>query len=71
VGRRVWPTPPSVRQQATKISLGQSVTPDLQIVAFLLAKTFHRWPWEIDTEPADQVIQAWQLLNDLEPKERR
>jgi hypothetical protein len=50
--------------------MGRPVVPPYEIVAHLLGKLFHKLPSEILREPADEMILAWTLEQDLTPKER-
>jgi hypothetical protein len=51
------------------LSLGQSVKPTPEIIFYMLAKEFGKFPWEVEEQPLHYVLKAWALHAELQPKE--
>jgi hypothetical protein len=62
---------PQVRLAARRLAIGQPVVPPPEIIFHLLGAKFGMWPDEVASLPVEQVIQAWQLHAEMQPKERK
>jgi hypothetical protein len=49
--------------------MGQSVKPPPEIIFYMLAKEFGKFPWEVEEQPLCYVLKAWALHAELQPKE--
>ncbi len=58
-----------MRLAARQLSLGQSVKPTPEIIFYMLAKEFGKFPWEVEEQPLHYVLKAWALHAELQPKE--
>lgn len=52
------------------MSIGQAIIPPPEIIFHLLGKEFGMWPDEVASLPVEQVIKAWQIHAEMQPKER-
>jgi hypothetical protein len=58
-----------VRLAARQLSMGQSVKPPPEIIFYMLAKEFGKFPWEVEEQPLCYVLKAWALHAEMQPKE--
>lgn len=72
MGRRTGKTaaPIALRRTAKRLALGHSVTPEPEVMFYLLARELGTTPDVIGEKPADEVLRWWQLYSDLQPKEK-
>jgi hypothetical protein len=53
------------------MAIGQAVAPPPEIVFHILGAKFGMWPDQVASLPVEQVIAAWQLHAEMQPKERK
>ncbi len=51
------------------MSIGQSVAPSAEIIFQVLAKEFGKFPWEVADAPVEDVMRAWILHCEMQPRE--
>jgi hypothetical protein len=62
------PARPQVRLAARRLALGQSFVPPPDIIFHILAEKFGMWPDEVASLPIDQVLKAWMIHAEMQPK---
>jgi hypothetical protein len=70
VGAREQPGP-QVRLAARRLAIGQAVAPPPEIIFHILGEKFGMWPEQVASLPVDEVVRAWQLHAEMQPKERK
>lgn len=72
MGRRAGKTaaPITLRRTAKRLSLGHAVSPEPEVLFYLLARELGVTPDVIGEKPVDQVLRWWTLMVDLQPKEK-
>ena len=50
------------------MAIGQSIAPPPEIIFHLLGAKFGRWPDEVASLPVDQVLLAWMIHAEMQPK---
>lgn len=61
---------PQVRLAARRLAIGQSIVVPPEIMFHLLGEKFGMWPDEVASLPLEQVLRAWQIHAEMQPKER-
>ena len=61
---------PQVRLAARRLAIGQSIVVPPEIMFHLLAEKFGMWPDEVASLPVEQVLRAWQIHAEMQPKDR-
>jgi hypothetical protein len=50
------------------MAIGQSIAPPPEIIFHLLGEKFGMWPDEVASLPLDQVLLAWTIHAEMQPK---
>lgn len=62
-------TPKRARLEARRLAVGQAIpVSSLEVIAHLLGKEYGVPPWKILEAPAEDVMQAWALFTEIQPK---
>ncbi len=61
-------TGPQVRLAARRMAHGQAIAPPPEIIFHILAQKFGMWPDQVASLPVEQVIAAWELHAEMQPK---
>ena len=59
---------PQVRLAARRMALGQAIVPPPEIIFHILGQKFGMWPSQVASLPIEEVIQAWELHAEMQPK---
>ena len=59
---------PQVRLAAKRLALGQTLAPPPEIIFHILGEKFGMWPDEVASLPLDQVLLAWTIHAEMQPK---
>ena len=62
------PTGPQVRLAARRMAMGHSIAPPAEIIFHILGQKFGMWPSQVASLPIEEVIQAWELHAEMQPK---
>ena len=63
-------TPPSVRLDAQRLAIGRAIQPNPILIAHLVGKEFGQPPHKVLEWDAGDMMRAYTLMADLQPKER-
>jgi hypothetical protein len=61
-------TGPQVKLAARRLAIGQSIVPPPEIIFAILAEKYGMWPDDVASLPVEQVISAWELHVEMQPK---
>jgi hypothetical protein len=50
------------------MAIGQSIVPPPEIIFHILAQKFGMWPDQVASLPIEEVLAAWELHAEMQPK---
>jgi hypothetical protein len=50
------------------MAMGHSIAPPAEIIFHILGQKFGMWPSQVASLPIEEVIQAWELHAEMQPK---
>jgi len=53
------------------MAIGQAIAPPPEIIFHILGEKFGMFPDEVASLPVEQVIRAWQIHAEMQPKDRK